>query len=126
VGVKTVAPLRVPGGAPGPRRAPLQSHALLGPWPPGGGQRVSPAVHGRAAACHADRGSPYAAYAYQARWTRDGLTASMSRKGNCWDNACIESWHSLLKKELVYLSHFRTRAEARTALFDYIAVFYHR
>ena len=75
---------------------------------------------------HSDRGSQYAAYAYQARLARYGMTASMSRKGNCWDNACIESWHSLLKKELVYLSHFRTRAEARTALFEYIEVFYNR
>ncbi len=75
---------------------------------------------------HSDRGSQYAAAAYQARLARYGMTPSMSRKGNCWDNACIESWHSLLKKELVYLSHFRTRAEARAALFEYIEVFYNR
>ena len=75
---------------------------------------------------HSDRGSQYAADAYQARLARYGMTASMRRQGNCGDNACIESWHSLLKKELVYLTHFRTRTEARAALFEYIEIFYNR
>ncbi|MGC8487521.1 MAG: IS3 family transposase [Clostridia bacterium] len=75
---------------------------------------------------HSDRGSQYAAHAYQARLARYGMTSSMSRKGNGWDNACIESWHSVLKKELVYLSHFRTRAEATAAIFEYIEIFYNR
>lgn len=67
---------------------------------------------------HSDRGSQYAAYAYQARIARHRMVGSMSRKGNCYDNACIESWHSLIKKELIYLSHFHTRAEARSAIFE--------
>ena len=71
-----------------------------------------------------DRGSPYAAAAYPARLARYGMTPSMSRKGNRWDKACIESWHRLLKKAWVYRSPCRTRAEARTALFEYIEVFY--
>ena len=50
----------------------------------------------------------------------------MSRNGNCYDNACIESWHSLLKKEVVYLRRFKTRAEAQLAIFEYIEVFYNR
>ena len=74
----------------------------------------------------ADRGSQYAAAAYQARLARYGMTPSMSRKGHGWDHACIAAWHSLLKKELVYLSPCRTRAEARVALFEYIEVFYNR
>ena len=54
------------------------------------------------------------------------MVPSMSRKGNCWDNACIESWHSLLKKEVVYLHHFKTREQVKLAIFDYIEVFYNR
>ena len=75
---------------------------------------------------HSDRGSQYAAHDYQARLDQYQMRGSMSRKGNCWDNACIESWHSLLKKELVYLSRFRTRAEATQAIFEYIEIFYNR
>jgi putative transposase len=55
---------------------------------------------------HSDRGSQYASHAYQKRLQQYGMQASMSRKGNCYDNACIESFHSLLKRELVYLSTF--------------------
>ncbi|WP_274532452.1 IS3 family transposase [Sulfobacillus thermosulfidooxidans] len=75
---------------------------------------------------HSDRGSQYAATAYQERLKQYGMTASMSRKGNCYDNAMIESWHSLLKKELIYLTKFRTRAEADVAIFAYIEIFYNR
>ena len=75
---------------------------------------------------HSDRGSQYAATAYQRRLDQYGMVASMSRKGNCYDNACIESWHSLLKKELVYLQHFATREAVEQAIFEYIEVFYNR
>jgi putative transposase len=75
---------------------------------------------------HSDRGSQYAAYVYQGRLARYGMVGSMSRKGNCYDNACIESWHSLIKQELIYLSHFHTRADARAAIFEYIEIFYNR
>lgn len=67
---------------------------------------------------HADRGSPYTAAAYPARLVRYGMTPSRRRQGNCGNNACIESWHRLVKKEVVYRSHFRTRADARTAIFE--------
>ena len=75
---------------------------------------------------HSDRGTQYAAAAYQQRLVQYGMLASMSRKGNCYDNACIESWHSLLKKELVYVEPFDTRADARLAIFEYIEGWYNR
>nr|WP_278244827.1 IS3 family transposase [Sulfobacillus thermosulfidooxidans] len=75
---------------------------------------------------HSDRGSQYAAQAYRDRLTAAQMTASMSRKGNCWDNACIESWHSLLKKELIYRYRWPTRAAAKQAIFEYIEIFYNR
>jgi putative transposase len=75
---------------------------------------------------HSDRGVQFASAAYREVLTRHGLLASMSRKGNCYDNAFIESFWSSLKYETVYQHKFATRAEARTALFDYIEVFYNR
>jgi transposase InsO family protein len=75
---------------------------------------------------HSDRGMQYASSAYREVLARHGLLASMSRKGNCYDNAFIESFWSSLKYETVYHHKFATRAEARTALFDYIEVFYNR
>lgn len=75
---------------------------------------------------HSDRGSQYAAAAYHARLARSGMTASMSRQGTCWDNACIEAWPSLIKKDCVYVHHFRTRAEARLAIFAHIEIWYNR
>ena len=56
---------------------------------------------------HSDRGSQYASHEYQKRLLKYGMKGSMSRKGNCYDNACIESFHSVLKKELVYLEKFK-------------------
>jgi transposase InsO family protein len=56
----------------------------------------------------------------------DEIECSMSRKGNCWDNAVVESFFSSLKQELVYLSTFNTHQEAQLALFEYIEVFYNR
>ena len=55
-----------------------------------------------------------------------GVTASMSRTGNCWDNACIESFFGTLKRELVYHRHYATREEATQDIFEYIEVFYNR
>lgn len=75
---------------------------------------------------HSDRGSQYASYAYQALLKRYGFVPSMSRKGNCYDNACAESFFSTLKNELVYLTRFRTRNEARLAIFEYIEVYYNK
>jgi len=75
---------------------------------------------------HSDRGSQYASHEYQQRLIKYGMKGSMSRKGNCYDNACIESFHSLLKKELVYQEKFKTRKEAQSKIFEYIEVFYNR
>jgi len=55
-----------------------------------------------------------------------GLIPSMSRKGNCWDNACVESFFGTLKRELVYHRHYATRDEAKEEIFEYIEVFYNR
>ena len=75
---------------------------------------------------HSDRGAQFASAAYRQVLTQHGLVASMSRKANCYDNAFIESFWSSLKYEVVYHRKFATRADARTALFDYIEVFYNR
>ena len=75
---------------------------------------------------HSDRGAQFASAAYRQLLGQHGLTASMSRKGNCYDNAFIESFFSSLKYELVYHHRFATRAQARTAIFDYIETFYNR
>jgi len=75
---------------------------------------------------HSDRGSQYAATSYQHVLAAHGITASMSRKGNCWDNACIESFFGTLKRELVYHRHYATREEAKRDIFEYIEVFYNR
>jgi transposase InsO family protein len=75
---------------------------------------------------HSDRGSQFASAAYRAVLAQHGLLASMSRTGNCYDNAFIESFWSSLKYELVYHRRFATLAEARTAIFDYIETFYNR
>ena len=75
---------------------------------------------------HSDRGTQFASAAYRQVLAQHGLVASMSRKGNCYDNAFIESFWSSLKYELVYHHRFATRAQARTAIFDYIETFYNR
>lgn len=75
---------------------------------------------------HSDQGSQYAATAYQKALTAHGITASMSRRGNCWDNACVESFFGTLKRELIHHRHYATRQEARREIFEYIEVFYNR
>ena len=75
---------------------------------------------------HSDRGVQYAAKPYRQVLERHGITQSMSRRGNCLDNAPMESFFASLKKEQVHHTHFRTRAEAKAAVFDYIEVFYNR
>jgi putative transposase len=75
---------------------------------------------------HSDRGSQYASEAYRARLKELGITVSMSRKGNCYDNAFAETFFGTLKNELIYRTHFKTRLEAMTAIFEYIEVFYNR
>lgn len=75
---------------------------------------------------HSDRGMQFASAAYRQVLSQYGLVASMSRKGNCYDNAFIESFWSSLKYEVVYHQRFATFAEARTAIFNYIETFYNR
>ena len=76
--------------------------------------------------CHSDRGVQYASRDYRQALAQAGLVASMSRKGNCYDNAAMESFWSTLKMELVYRRDFATREQARTEIFDFIEVFYNR
>lgn len=73
---------------------------------------------------HSDRGAQFACHAYRRELATHGLIASMSRKGNCYDNAYIESFWSSLKLEAIFGRRFSTRAEARSAIFDYIEGFY--
>ncbi len=75
---------------------------------------------------HSDRGSQYASGDYQKALKKHGMICSMSRKGNCWDNAPMESWFHTLKVELVQDEKFRTRREAMAAIFEYMEVFYDR
>ena len=73
---------------------------------------------------HSDRGSTYAAYEYQARLTEVAAVCSMSRKGDCYDNAAMESFFHTLKTELVYLQKFSSKREAKMAIFEYIEAFF--
>jgi putative transposase len=75
---------------------------------------------------HTDRGSPYGADSYQQLLTQHGMQPSMSRKGNCWDNAVAESFFHTLKTELIYLEDFDMHEQAQMAVFEYIEVFYNR
>jgi putative transposase len=75
---------------------------------------------------HSDRGVQYASEAYQSLLAAHGIEPSMSRKGNCWDNAVVESFFSTLKRELVHHEDYADREEARRSLFEYIEVFYNR
>ncbi len=75
---------------------------------------------------HSDRGSQYCAAEYQKLLTQFGMKPSMSRKGNCYDNAPMESFWGTLKNELVYHQHYRTRQEAVKEITEYIEVFYNR
>lgn len=75
---------------------------------------------------HSDRGVQYAARAYQQLLATAGFTPSMSRVGNCWDNAVVESFFATLTKELLVDGVFETRAEASSAVFEFIEVWYNR
>lgn len=75
---------------------------------------------------HTDQGRQYATESYQQQLRDHGISPSMSRKGDCFDNACAESVISTLKNELVHHRQFTTREEAQTELFEFIEVFYNR
>jgi transposase InsO family protein len=86
-------------------------------------QRCGPA---KGLILHSDRGVQYASEPYRAVLERHGIEQSMSRRGNCLDNAPMESFFASLKKEHVHQARFRTREEAKAAVFDYIEIFYNR
>lgn len=75
---------------------------------------------------HSDRGGQYCAHEYQKLLRRFGMQVSMSRKGDCWDNAPMESCWGSLKTELIHHCHFATREDARRQVTEYIEVFYNR
>ena len=75
---------------------------------------------------HSDRGSQYASEHYRRRLEQERITCSMSRRGNCWDNAPMESFFASLKKELVHGEDYATRGEARSSIFEYIKAFDNR
>jgi transposase InsO family protein len=75
---------------------------------------------------HSDQGKQYAARDYQQLLRDHGMIGSMSRTGDCWDNAPMESFWGTLKRELVHHERFATRTEAKTKIFEYIEVFYNR
>jgi transposase InsO family protein len=73
---------------------------------------------------HSDRGSQYASHAFQRVLREHGVVCSMSRKGDCWDNAVIESFNATIKTELVHRYGWTSRAEARAAVYEYIETWY--
>ena len=75
---------------------------------------------------HSDRGVQYACGAYRALLAAHGITCSMSRRGDCYDNAVAESFWGTLKCELVYLEHYATRARAAASIFEWIECWYNR
>jgi putative transposase len=75
---------------------------------------------------HSDRGSQYASHAFQNKLKEFGMTCSMSRKGNCWDNAPTESWFNSFKNERYHGLRYATHDEIKNASFEYIEVFYNR
>lgn len=79
-----------------------------------------PALH------HSDRGVQYACHAYRRQLAAHGIAVSMSRRGNCWDNAVVESFMATLKWELVADANWRTRRDASHAVFEYLEVWYNR
>lgn len=101
----------------------LRSELVLGALQAALGQRI-PASTG--IVFHSDRGSQYASENCQAVLQAAGITCSMSRRANCWDNAVAESFFGSLKTELIYTQTFSTRAIAKTTIAEWIEVFYNR
>ena len=75
---------------------------------------------------HSDRGSQYCSFAYQRLLRSNQLLCSMSKKGDCYDNAAMESWNHSLKVEAIHGERFATRENAREQVFEYIEVYYNR
>jgi Transposase and inactivated derivatives len=89
-------------------------------------QAIEQRLPGQGLLVHSDRGKEYYANAYQALLKDHGARCSMSRLGDCYDNAAMESFFHSLKVEQVHHDDYRTRNEARSAIFDYIEIFYNR
>ena len=75
---------------------------------------------------HSDQGSQYQSHAYQRRLSGNNLLPSMSRKGDCYDNAVVESFFKTLKSELLLENKFKSREEGSAVIFDYIEIFYNK
>ncbi len=75
---------------------------------------------------HSDRGVQYRGHEYQDALKKNGILSSMSRTGNCWDNAVMESFFSRLKVELIYAENYKTVEETHAGIFEYIEMFYNR
>jgi len=75
---------------------------------------------------HTDRGSQYASYGHKDLLLKNNIIQSMSRKGNCWDNAVAESFFKTLKTNLVYQTYFYTQKQAKSEIFEYIEFYYNR
>lgn len=75
---------------------------------------------------HSDRGCQYTSHDYQRALRNHGIECSLSGRGNCWDNAVVESFFGTLKRELIYRRSWKTKAEAASAIHEYIEVFYNR
>ena len=75
---------------------------------------------------HSDRGTQYRSNDYVSLLEKNSITRSMSRKGNCWDNAVMESFYARLKVELIYAKNYQSIEEARSGIFGYIEIFYNR
>ena len=75
---------------------------------------------------HSDRGSQYASEAYRNFLKNKNIRPSMSRSGNCYDNAYAESWFASLKKEWIYRNNYSTEAELRALVFEYIEIWYNK
>jgi len=75
---------------------------------------------------HSDRGSQYARYDFQQALWKYGMRSSMSRKGDCWDNAVAESFFSTIKTELIYHNQYQNREQAKRDIFQYIEIYYNR
>ncbi|MEY2980431.1 MAG: hypothetical protein RL562_658 [Planctomycetota bacterium] len=114
----------------------LASRRVIG-WSMGDHMRAELVVDALTMACghrhpapgalhHSDRGSQYASEAFQRVLRQRGLACSMSRRGNCYDNAVVESFFGTLKTELVHRQRWPTRRSARSAIHDYIEIFYNR
>lgn len=75
---------------------------------------------------HSDRGSQYCSREFRRQLTQYRMLQSQSRKANCWDNACVESFFHTLKTEMIYHEDFETREQARRAIFEWVEAFYNR